>query len=662
MKTTPPPTEIFADLPANLRIAHLPPKNGLTRALFLEADTASPPEAVSLGGIPGMTACLALQRINPWSFEPVTTTDLSRLPAEMPFLLWQQEDGQFGVLIPLADGNARHYLGGDPDGLVLRRMPWDQPTATCRLLFAAMGPDPFMLVEASVGLLSKQLRTFRPRWEKPLPRWIDLLGWCTWDAFYREVSEDGVMEGLEAARKTQVPFGFMILDDGWQDTDDRQLISFGAHPGKLPHGLASLIERAKGDYGIRLFGVWHAFQGYWYGIRPDSPAARDYRLIHTSRKAHNRPEDEAAERDLLHPDDVHRFYHDYHRVLREAGVDFIKVDNQGSLDHFLSPDTVAPTPTMARYQEAMQGAAQYFFQGETLHCLSQGTDVLFNLEAANVMRNSEDYYPGRPDTQGKHVYTNALNNLFMQAFCVPDWDMFHSGAPLGGFHAAARALSGGPVYVSDKPGEWDSALIRKLVYSDGTALRCPQPALPTADSLFRDAYRHRHLLKIQNRNAHAALLGLFNCFQGEGSPATLSGTFSASDIRGIEGEAFALYFHQTQTAKASGRTETHAVNVASLDWEIVTVAPLVNGLAVFGLIDKLNGSAAILTREWNAPNELEIELREGGAFGFHSLHEPMSVTVDNAPVPVRREGEALWIAEVPVRAHVRVRICVRAAG
>lgn len=37
--------------------------------------------------------------------------------------------------------------------------------------------------------------------------------------------------------------------------------------------------------------------------------------------------------------------------------------------------------------------------------------------------------------------------------CVPaDWDMFSSRHVAADIHAAARAVSGGPVYVSDAPG------------------------------------------------------------------------------------------------------------------------------------------------------------------------------------------------------------------
>jgi raffinose synthase len=66
----------------------------------------------------------------------------------------------------------------------------------------------------------------------------------------------------------------------------------------------------------------------------------------------------------------------------------------------------------------------------------------------------------------------------------------------------ARAVSGGAVYVSDKPGQHDFELLRKLVLPDGTVLRAALPGRPTRDSLFCDPLRDgRSLLKVRRRTA-----------------------------------------------------------------------------------------------------------------------------------------------------------------
>lgn len=46
-----------------------------------------------------------------------------------------------------------------------------------------------------------------------------------------------------------------------------------------------------------------------------------------------------------------------------------------------------------------------------------------------------------------HIASVAYNSVFLGEFMLPDWDMFHSLHPAAEYHASARALSGGPVYV-----------------------------------------------------------------------------------------------------------------------------------------------------------------------------------------------------------------------
>ncbi len=71
--------------------------------------------------------------------------------------------------------------------------------------------------------------------------------------------------------------------------------------------------------------------------------------------------------------------------------------------------------------------------------------------------------------------------------------------PAAELHAAARVLSGGGVYVSDAPGQHDTALLKRLVLPDGTILRALRPGRPTRDTLFRDVLQDgKSLLKARS--------------------------------------------------------------------------------------------------------------------------------------------------------------------
>ncbi|KAK7839012.1 galactinol--sucrose galactosyltransferase [Quercus suber] len=56
----------------------------------------------------------------------------------------------------------------------------------------------------------------------------------------------------------------------------------------------------------------------------------------------------------------------------------------------------------------------------------------------------------------------------MGDFIHPDWDMFQSTHPYAEFHAASRAISGGPIYVSDSVGKHNFKLLKSLVLPDGS--------------------------------------------------------------------------------------------------------------------------------------------------------------------------------------------------
>lgn len=220
----------------------------------------------------------------------------------------------------------------------------------------------------------------------------------------------------------------------------------------------------------------------------------------------------------------------------------VKVDNQSCMDLFCA-GVLPISATQAAYQRALQSSSAAEFSSELLQCMSHGSDVFFNLGPnAAAMRNSFDFQPRMPERQQRHLAVNAANAILHHTVVFPDWDMFQTAHPAAGLHAAARAISGGPVYVSDKPGEHDIALVRKLFLPD------------------------------------------------------------------------------------------HG-------WEIVTAAPVMHGLSLFGLIDKFNGSQVISHTSWDtAKQTFTAKLTAGGRIGFHAVRPP-PVSSSTAK-PLRRSTQA----------------------
>lgn len=623
----------------------------------------APRAAIDAGAVPGLALrgvrrYLTLNRLqeHPYWTRPATGTgaDLSTIQ-QSQCLLIERDDGRVAVVLPLVDAQTRATLFGDGQTLTLRiEGPQPDPSPDAALVaYVATGDDPIGLVEQAMAAAAQRLGSFRLRQQKRLPTFIDYLGWCTWDAFYRDVNEEKIISGLRAFAAGGIQPGLVILDDGWQDVHEDWLNTFSADRTKFPNGLAPTIERAKREFGVKIFGVWHAFHGYWSGINPNGPLAREYDLVAnrgwTKVWLADRP---ISELSMVAPRDAQRFYNDMHDALRRAGVDMVKIDNQSATE-IMSAGKLPRVPTMRRWQHAMQAAAAVHFGGELLHCMCHASDIAFNMLASVVFRNSDDFFPNKPESHQRHVHENAMVAIWSSTFGLPDWDMFWSAHPQGAFHAAARAISGGPVYVSDKPGQHDFDLLRKLITSDGRLLRCDRPALPARDCVFVDQRTERRLLKMTNRNGPVGVLGLFHCAEmGE----SITDTFRPGDVHDVAGERFAVYLHRGQTLHLLDREEARQITLDPIEWEIATLVPL-SGTTIraLGLLDKLNGSAAIVEQATDPDGAYHCVLRDGGEAGFYCPARPKRVLADGSAVAFFHDATS-GLLRVPTPAGQPVRI------
>ncbi|NLF40356.1 hypothetical protein GX586_13005 [bacterium] len=606
--------------------------------------------------IPKLKRWLALFRQDYYWMRPQWGALEKDVPKETQFLLWERTDGLCGILLPLVSGDIRATISGAGNGLSL---VFDGAVRSTKiedavLAFSGMKRDPFELVDDAMCAVSSFLRTFKPASEKATPDFSLFLGWCTWDAFRQDVDARKVLAGLRSFKKGGVQLGFMILDDGWLDTAADRLNSFNADGRKFPKGLAPLIARAKAGFGIRIFGVWHAFQGYWAGLNPKGELAERYRLIHNRGKirpwmgAKDKPLDEY----LIDPEDIGRFYHEFYRLLRQQGVDMVKVDGQSALEVF-THGRLGRVGTMRTYQEALQGAALMRFGQNLIHCMSNGSDVVYHMDGSVGWRNSNDYMVRADDaSQCTHIVTNAFNNVWTSTFALPDWDMFQTHGPMPEYHAAARAISGGPVYVCDEPGRQNFGILRKLVAHGIIAAKATGPARPARDCLFEDFWHARRLLKIANWR----VLGLFHVRAGG---ARMSTTFRPDDA-GLDDEGvYAAYHHNARLLRVLRHNERSRLTLEAKQFEIVTFARIENGVAALGLIDKYVGIEAADTPH-ATPDGAGVAcfVRGCGTAGFYCRTKPKRVSVDGAAARARYDKASGllqvaipdgWGAEVELR-------------
>jgi len=666
-------TALLTDVPTTVTTVVDPLGTGVF--LHAHADKAQARLVLPFGKLAGLKRFTCCFRYDPFWNTPRSGTRISEVPVETQYLMAELDNGQCAVFLPLLAEPFRAALeGNQEEQLCLVAETGDPAKVGVEVtgLFVAVGADPYALMESAARSIVARMKTGRLRRDKPVPDFVDYFGWCTWDSFYREVTHDKVRLGLRSFADGGVQPRVLILDDGWlstrrvDGTEADVLTAFSADPVKFPGDLAPTVRMAKEEFDVSCFLVWHAMGGYWAGT--DRQAFPQYRIYDQLRSysegiLHNCPGGNGMFGNysgVIAPEDVHRFFQHFYRHLRLQGVDGVKVDNQAALEG-VSREVGGRVTLMRTYREAMEGAAQTHFTGRLINCMCHSTDVIYGALASTVARSFTDFWPNDPASHGLHMYANAQNTFWMGEFIHPDWDMFQSGHAMGPYHAASRAVSGGPIYVSDKPDGHNFDVLRKLVLSDGTTLRCRHVGRPTRDCLFHNTTQEDMLLKIFNLNLGAGVIGVFNTrFHKEpAEQITLSGTVSPADVIGIEGDRFAVFAHTTQELTLCRRTDTLPVSLKELSFELFTIVPIEDDLAPVGLTDKFNSAGAITAKGPHLRGGYGLHLRDGGRFMAWCRRKPRQVLVDEKSKPFRFDRKSGTLAvTIPANGPHDVRILV----
>ncbi|RXH76687.1 hypothetical protein DVH24_019575 [Malus domestica] len=600
------------------------------------------------------------------------------VPLETQFMVVESKGGGDGgeddesspiiytVFLPLLEGPFRSVLqGNERNEVEVCLESGDSAVQTNQgqcLVYMHAGTNPFEVITQAVKAVEKHMKTFVHREKKKLPSFLDWFGWCTWDAFYTDVTAEGVVQGLKSLSEGGTPPRFLIVDDGWQqienkDKDSGVVVQEGAqfasrltgikenekfqkndHNNEQVSGLKHVVDEAKQHHNVKFVYVWHALAGYWGGVKPAATGMEHYDTalaypVSSPGVEGNQPDivmDSLTVHGLglVHPKKVFNFYNELHSYLASCGVDGVKVDVQNIIETLGSGHGGRVSLTRSYHQALEASVARNFADNGCISCMCHNTDGLYSAKQTAVVRASDDFYPRDPASHTIHISSVAYNTLFLGEFMQPDWDMFHSLHPAAEYHGAARALGGCAIYVSDKPGHHNFDLLRKLVLPDGSVLRAKLPGRPTRDCLFADPARDRtSLLKIWNVNNLSGVVGVFNC-QGAGwckiekktrihdySPGTLSGSVRAADVDAIaqvagadwNGET-AVYAHKSGEVLRLPKGASVPVTLKVLDYEEITSDV---SFAPIGLLDMFNSSAAVEEVEIHLASDKKPELSNG---------------------------------------------------
>lgn len=317
------------------------------------------------------------------------------------------------------------------------------------------------------------------RWKRTVPIAFNYLGWCTWEQYRKNINEQTLVNAMADIEKSEIPVRWVLIDDGHQYDQGRLLRSLTPNKEKFPNGWDPVISKTK-ENGIKWMGLWHGFLSHWDGVykEHDMPELKDYLMPNPLRKNGLLPKDT--------PIASLAFYEHLVETVKEQGFDFIKTDNvsRSLLEYSGAANAVAAHRNNIL---ALETACHDFGIG-LMNCSAQNTVDLLNTKYSTTMRSSPDYQKNVLETSKSQILQSLYNVLWLGQTLWPDHDMFHSSdSAVAKTMSVTKAISGGPVYLSDDPAEFVPDVIKPLCYNNGELIRPEAPGVPMPESIFEDA-------------------------------------------------------------------------------------------------------------------------------------------------------------------------------
>ncbi len=570
------------------------------------------------------------------------------IPEETQMLL-VKTGNLYTVYIPLVAGGFRAALFSK-NGTLQVRVESGSPAVTGKtfdLVYMNQSDNPYELLDTAALDLQEELGTFRIADDARRPEFMAFYGWCSWNAFYQDVSAEKIERVLENFAAHGLCPGFVIMDGGWQEASKWHLTGLNADASKFPDGLGGAIQNIKRRFDVEHLFLWQTYNGFWCGLDPEQFSdSRRTDMEPPGRLLSGQQIEDGSRFDTnsqtFYPEHVldqafwcpasfETFYDEYHRTSAAAGADGVKIDAITWIE-ICGKEFGGRVAMMREFLRGAEKSARRYFDDQVIWCSSCSNDFLFNSSGEGVVRTSTDFFPDKPETHGLHIYANAINSLFMGAFIRPDWDMFQSAlGKASNFHAASRAISGGPVYSTDAFGEENFELIKKLVLPDGTVPLCETHALPALDSLFADP--QQSLIKIFNHNKTGYVLGIFNAAYEEAGEADRSGSYAVADVYPLRNSSadFVMYRHSDQTTQRVTAFDSFDITLPVLGCELFVLSEIKDGFAPIGDPGLFNSGGVI--QHWDSRTGVQVvDLKGIMEFCAYSESAPRKLLANGAVV------------------------------
>jgi len=475
--------------------------------------------------------------------------------------------------------------------------------------------------------------------KKTYPEAFKYLGWCTWEQYHRNINEEILLDAFDKIERSNTPVRWVLIDDGHQTAVDMKMISMEPDKYKFPNGWEPIVARKKEDK-VKWIGIWHTLLMNWKNVAPDHkmPNLAPYLMPQSGETPNKLPKDNQyidtsfTKANSLIPKDnkegSKKFYLEFMRLVKGYGFDYIKTDNvsRSIIEYY-------GTSNAARAHKNNVLSLENACRNEGLglmNCSAQNTICMLNATYSATMRTSPDYQKHNISTSKSQILQSVFNASWIGQTQWPDHDMFHSSdLEVAETMAITKAMSGGPIYLSDAPSDFNMEVISPLCYNDGFLIRPLAPGVPSPESIFSDAlYEKEKLYKViaPLSNKSCAITTYNLAIDNE---SKLSTKITAEDYRyspvmmqpyeelwKIPEEGLVLYDWKE---RKGSKLESSGVDISITGFghKLFLLCPIEKGWSVIGRPDKFLSPSTFVIKEVKQ-EYISIEINEPGAILFYS--------------------------------------------
>ena len=554
-------------------------------------------------------------------------TDLENYTVEKPreggnmalgaFMLLQKPNGNYLAVLPLVSKDVGNTFFVAEGAFQLQTATYGTGDLDIEipLLAYAESASPYEAAHKAWALaIDAPMLAGQINWrsDKTFPEPFKYLGWCSWEHYKKNIDETIIANSIKDIQQSNLPIRWVMVDDGYLDQEQGQLLSFGVDKKKFPNGWKPILDLK--DQKVKWMGIWRNFNGYMAGIAPSNSMLSLKEELELGNKSYKK-------RSLMTPLLTQEASNDFYKLMtddtRQNGFDIIKVDFQSDNWRFNRGKANA-IRAVYENQKALEEQVKEH-QLHLINCIAMQNFNVFHQTFSTIIRSSVDYKTDL-DRIDLTLVQNFTNAFWLGHLHWTDQDMFHTSyKETARLMAVARAVSGGPIYLSDETKNMDDTYLRPLMYEDGRILGTLAPAVPLPETLMHDPYSEKQVFKViaPLRNKTAVVLA-FNLNRGtevktvitKNDYANASGMLQPYEgVWNLPEEGILLYDYFAK--KAEILDGEYRFSLKTREDKLLQLSPIVNGWSIIGRSDKYLG-ASTFTVESSSSDKIKLNMEEAG--------------------------------------------------